>query len=237
MSYRLWYWPSVQGRGEFIRLPMEAAGIGYEDCARTQGVNALIADMGSRKRQGPFAPPYLVLPDDRAIAQTANILLYLGEAHGLAPKQLEARLWVHQVQLTIADLVGEVHQVHHPVGMGAYYEEQKPEAARFAGEFRAQRMPKYLGWLDRAAPAGAAGWLGGDTWSYADCAAFQIVEGLRYMFPRRMAALEPGLKALIALRDKVAELPNMAAYLASDRRIAFNEDGIFRHYPELDGED
>lgn len=235
MTYQLWYWPSIPGRGEFVRLPMEAAGIGYEDCARTRGVEALIADMGSRTRRRPFAPPYLVLDDDSAIAQTANILVYLGEAHGLAPADLHGRLWVQQVQLTVADLVAEVHQVHHPVGVGLYYEQQKPEAERFAAEFRAQRLPKYLGWFDRA--AGAGDWVGGQAWSYADCALFQIVEGLRYMLPIRMAALEPRYPALIALRDRVAALPAMADYLASGRRIPFNADGIFRHYPELDGAD
>ena len=233
MIYRLWYWPSIPGRGEFVRLPLEAAGIAYEDCAREQGVSAMIADMGSRKRRGPFAPPYLVLPDDRAIAQTSNILLYLGDTHGIAPEDAADRLWVHQVQLTVADMIAEVHQAHHPVGVGAYYEQQKSEAARFATEFRAQRMPKYLGWFEKA--LGESEWIGGDSWSYADCSLFQLIEGLRYMFPDRMMALEPRIPALVALHDRVAELPGIAAYGESKRRTPFNEDGIFRHYPELDG--
>lgn len=233
MTYRLWYWPSIPGRGEFARLPMEAAGIAYEDSARVKGVQAMIADMGSRKRHGPFAPPYLVLPDDRAIAQTANILLYLGDAHDLAPADPAGRLWVHQVQLTVADMVAEVHQAHHPVGIGAYYEQQRAEAARFAAEFRAQRMPKFLAWFERAAAEGD--WIGGSAWSTADCALYHLVAGLRYMFPERMAALEPRFPAVIALHDRVAALPGIVAYAASDRHTPFNEDGIFRHYPELDG--
>jgi hypothetical protein len=39
---------------------------------------------------------------------------------------------------------------------------------------------------------------------------------------------------LLALRERVRELPRIAAYLASGRRMPFNQDGIFRRYPELD---
>ena len=235
MAYKLWYWPQLQGRGEFVRLPMEAAGIDYEDIARSQGVEALLADMKARSGRVPFAPPYLEL-DGVVIAQVANILLFLGERHHLAPSNMADRLWLHQVQLTIADIVAEVHQVHHPVGMGLYYEDQKAEALRFAKEFRDERMPKFLGYFEQAATANPGEWLIDHRWTYADTSLFQLIEGLRYMFPRRMKTLEADLPRLLAIHWQVAELPGIRAYLASERRIAFNEEGIFRHYPELDSE-
>ncbi|WP_213979119.1 glutathione S-transferase [Sphingomonas sp. dw_22] len=234
MAYDLWYWTGIQGRGEFVRLPLEAAGIAYRDRARTEGDNALMADM-ERRRRKPFAPPYLVA-GDRVIAQVAEILLFLGQREGFAPTDEADRLWLHQIELTVTDLIAEVHQVHHPVGAGLYYEEQKPEAARFAQEFREERMPKFLGWFEDAIRANGRDWLVGDRWSYGDTSLFQIVEGLRYMFPRRMKALEKGFPGLIAIHGRVAELPGIRAYLASDRRLAFNTSGIFRHYPELDAE-
>ncbi len=231
MAYTLWYWPTIQGRGEFVRLAMEAGGIAYTDAAREQGEDALMKDMEARAH-APFAPPYLDT-GEQVIAQVANILLYLGDTHDLAPADSEGRLWLHQVQLTVTDFVAEVHQVHHPVGVGAYYEDQKPEAARFAKEFREDRMPKFLGWFEQAV---RGDWLMGERWSYGDTSIFQLIEGLRYMFPRRMTALEQDIPKLLALHARVAALPGIAAYLASPRRIAFNTDGIFRHYPELDAE-
>jgi glutathione S-transferase len=238
MGYQLWYWPEIQGRGEFVRLAMEAGGIDYRDMARDQGSDALIADMKARQgRHGPFAPPYLALDDaGMAIAQVANILLYLGERHQLAPSGMADRLWLHEVQLTVTDFVAEVHQVHHPVGIGSYYEDQKGEAARFAREFREERMPKFLGWFERAAAANPGDWLIDGRWTYGDTSIFQLIEGLRYMFPRRMRTLEEDIPELIAIRDRVAELPGIRTYLASERRIAFNTQGIFRHYPELDAD-
>jgi glutathione S-transferase len=230
MSYTLWYWPQIQGRGEFVRLAMEAAGIPYVDRAREEGSEALIADMQARRDRPPLAPPYLDT-GEMVLSQVANILLYLGDTHRLAPQDAAGRYWLHEVQLTIADLVAEVHQVHHPVGVALYYEDQKAEAARIAEEFRARRMPKFLGWLERSVQGE---WLAGDRWSYGDTSIFQLIEGLRYMFPRRMAAIEGDYPRLLAIRDRVAELPGIAAYLSSERRIAFNTQGIFRHYPELD---
>ncbi|MDF2494826.1 glutathione S-transferase [Sphingomonas sp.] len=234
MTYRLWYWPGLQGRGEFVRLPLEAAGIAYEDCARTRSVDALVENMAAGDR-APFAPPYLE-HDGQRIAQVANILLYLGDRHDLTPSAPADRHWILQLQLTIADLVAEVHNIHHPVELGAYYEDQKPEAARAANQFRAERLPKFLDYFEQAAQANPGTWLIGDRWSYADTSLFQLVEGLRYMFPRRMAALEGDYPGVIAIRDAVAALPGIAAYLASERRVPFNTTGIFRHYPELDGD-
>jgi glutathione S-transferase len=227
--YDLWYWSGIQGRGEFVRLPMEAAGIEYRDRAREAGDDALIADMKTRDPR-PFAPPYLIA-EGAPIAQVANILRYLGERHSLAPADEAGRRRLHQIELTVTDFVAEVHQVHHPVGVGAYYEDQTAEAARFAKEFREQRMPKFLGWFESMIHGE---WLMGGSWTYGDTSLFQLIEGLRYMFPRRMGTLEKDLPRLAAIRDRVAGLPGIRAYLASDRRIAFNTEGIFRHYPELD---
>jgi glutathione S-transferase len=233
MTYQLWYWPTIQGRGEFVRLPLEAAGIAYRDCAREQGAQALMANMKSHERHGPFAPPYLEL-DGMVIAQVANILLYLGERHELAPAAMAGRLWLNQLQLTIADLVAEVHNVHHPISVSSYYEDQKDAASAAAKGFREDRIPKFLGHFETALVASGSDWLIDGRWSYGDTSLFQIIEGLRYMFPLRMAAIEPDYPNLIRIHHQVAELPGIAAYLASDRRIGFNEDGIFRHYPELD---
>ena len=233
MAYKLWYWPSIQGRGEFVRLALEAAEISYEDCARTVGEEGLLADLNDRTGRTPFAPPYLEL-DGLVIAQVANILMYLGERHSIALSTMADRLWLNQLQLTIADLVAEVHNVHHPVAMMDYYDDQKPEAARAAKQFREERLPKFLGHFEDAAQANPGDWLIDHRWSYADTSLFQIVEGLRYMFPQRMKTLEPEYPNLIRIHDQVAELPGIKAYLKSDRRIAFNTDGIFRAYPELD---
>ena len=231
--YNFWYWPEIQGRGEFVRLAMEAGGIEYRDCSREHGAHGLIANLHRQGLRRAFAPPYLEA-EGRVIAQTANILLYLGEKHDIAPSDLADRLWVHQVQLTVMDMVAEVHQVHHPVGPGLYYEDQKAEAARFAAQFREKRMPKFLSYFNDISSKHRAQWLVGDRWSYADTSLFQLVQGLRFMFPERMHTLEKECGCLIRLHDRVAELPGIDAYLKSERRLDFNQDGIFRHYPELD---
>lgn len=228
MAYDLWYWPGLPGRGEFVRLTLEAAGLAYRDRGVEEGADALLADMAKGDRP-PFAPPYLRV-QGQAIAQVANILTWLTERHDLAPHA--DRTWLHQLQLTISDMVAEVHNVHHPVAMMAYYREQKPEAARAAEQFREERIPKFLGYFEAA--LGDREWMAGRRWSPVDTSLFQLVAGLRYMFPQRMAAVEGNCPALVALHDRVKTLPGIAAYLDSDRRQAFNEDGIFRHYPELD---
>ena len=233
MAYDLWYWPTIQGRGEFVRLSLEAAGLPYRDCAREQGQDALMVDMRAREGRTPFAPPYLAI-DGMTIAQVANILLYLGDRHGLAPSSIADRYWLHQLELTISDIVAEVHNVHHPVDMMDYYDDQKTEATRAAAQFRDARMPKFLDYFEQAAAANSGDWLADDRWTYTDCSLFQLVEGLRYMFPQRMASLEPAYPQVIRIHDQVAELPGIAAYLKSNRRLPFNTDGIFRHYPELD---
>lgn len=232
MTYDLWYWPSIPGRGEFVRLALEASSIPYRDRAREQGAQALVKDMASRHGERPFAPPYLVA-GELCIAQTANILLFLSERHRTGEPD---RLWfTHQLQLTIADVAAEVHNVHHPVASTLYYADQKSEAMRAAKAFRDERIPKFLGYFE-AVLRDNGPWLTGPDWTYVDLSLFQLVEGLEYAFPRRIAALEPEMPLVLELRARVAALPELAAYLSSDRRIAFNEDGIFRHYQELDSD-
>lgn len=239
MPYHLYYWPTIQGRGEFVRLALEAAGAEYEDVGRAGGgpdfgaVSAIL--WGEEPGPPAFAPPVLDV-GGHLIAQTANILLYLGDRHELAPKGELERLWVHQLQLTIADFVAEIHDTHHPVGAELYYEEQKPEAARRAAVFREHRLPKFLGYFERVLADNAdSGWLAGDRYTYADLSLFQVVAGLRYAFPEAMGRAEYDTPRVTLVHDRVAELPAIAAYLASERRIPFSEDGIFRRYPELDG--
>jgi len=233
MPYDLWYWPSIPGRGEFVRLVLEAGHIAYRDRAREEGEEALMKDLGARGPRGPYAPPYLV-DGDFVIAQAPHICAWLAEKHQLASGDMATDLWLIQLQLTIADAVAEMHNVHHPVALMATYEEQKAEAARAAEGFRRDRIPKFLNYFERALDG--RNWFAGSKWTYADLSLFQLVEGLRYAFPRRMAAIEKDVPHVAALRDRVAALPELHDYFASDRRIAFNEDGIFRHYPELDGD-
>ncbi len=238
MSYKLYYWPDIPGRGEFVRLALEEAGAHYRDVARTaKGMTEMQAMLEDDAiARPPFAPPFLV-DGDVIIGQTAAILLYLGDKHELAPKDEAGRLWTHQIQLTIADLVVEAHDTHHPIGVGLYYEDQKAEAKRRAKAFREERIPKFLDWFENLLarnPAGPAH-LVGDAISYADLSLFQAVEGLDYAFPKTMTRVLEGRPYIAALRRAAAERPRIKAYLASKRRLPFNEDGIFRHYPELDG--
>jgi glutathione S-transferase len=235
MRYELYYWAGIQGRGEFVRLALEEAGADYVDVAR-QDEGAMLRLMdGEEIPRPPFAPPFL-RAGRLVIGQTANILLYLGARLGLAPAGEAGRLWAHQLQLTIADLVDEAHDTHHPIASSLYYDEQKPEARRRAADFRERRIPKYLGYFERvlARNPDGDGHLVGDKLSYPDLSLFQAVAGLRYAFPQAMAQQEKAHPRVVALHDRVAARPRIAAYLASQRRIPFNEYGIFRHYPELD---
>jgi glutathione S-transferase len=234
MRYELYYWPTIQGRGEYVRLALEDAGAAYVDVARRgNGESRMMKMMEAAKGTPPFAPPFLKA-GKLVIGQTANILLYLGPRHGLAPKAEAQRLWVHQLQLTIADFVVEVHDTHHPLGTSLYYEDQRPAAKRRASEFWGERVPKFLGYFERLIRASGGPYLNARRLCYADLSLFQIVEGLRYAFPSHMQRFERKVPHLVALHDKVAARPNIRAYLLSDRRIPFNEDGIFRHYPVLD---
>ena len=234
MRYELYYWPTIQGRGEFVRLALEEAGASYTDVARQgkAGVSTMMKMMQAKTGTPSFAPPFLKA-GSLVIGQTANILLYLGGRHALAPNTEAGRLWVHELQLTIADLVQEVHDTHHPIGTSLYYEDQKGAAKLRASEFRKERVPKYCGYFERLI-AGGGPFVTGRKLTYVDLSLFQIVEGLRYAFPKCMRKFEHKIPGLIGLHDRVAARPNIAAYLASDRRIPFNEDGIFRHYKALD---
>jgi glutathione S-transferase len=235
MRYELYYWPTVQGRGEFVRLALEEAGADYIDVGRRRGrapIEALIAR--KREKHPPFAPPVLKA-GRRLIAQTANILLYLGARHGLAPKDEVNRMWVHQLQLTIIDLVVEIHDTHHPVTSWLYYEEQKPAAKRRTADFWKYRVPKFLGYFERILTLSGGPYLLGRRLCYVDLSLFQIVEGLRYGFPKRMKRFEKKVPRVVALHDRVAKRPRIAAYLASDRRIPFSQWGIYRYFKELDG--
>jgi glutathione S-transferase len=236
MRYELYYWPSIQGRGEFVRLALEEAGAAYIDVARTpqRSVAAMTRFLeGKSAGRLPFAPPFLKA-GRLVIAQTANILLWLAPRHGLAPKGEATRLWAHQLQLTIADWLVEVHDAHHPIGGAFYYEDQKPESMRRAAHFTAERLPKFLGYFERVLMREKGGWLLGKAFSYADLSLFQMIAGLRYAFPRAMQRLEAKYPRQVALHDRVASRPRIAAYLASKRRIGFNRHDLFRHYPELD---
>ena len=235
MHYELYYWPGIQGRGEYVRLALEEAGADYADVARGErGMAAMMRMMEAKSGMPPFAPPFLKA-GKRVIGQTANILFYLGSRHGLAPKAEAGRLWVHQLQLTVTDFVVEVHDTHHPIATSLYYEDQKAPAKKRTGEFWDERVPKYLGYFERLLEQNGGSFLTGRRLTYIDLSLFQIVEGLRYAFPKRMKAFERKIPGLVDLRDRIAARPNIGAYLASDRRIAFNEDGIFRHYGALDG--
>lgn len=237
MKYELYYWPTIQGRGEFVRLALEEAGADYVDVAREKGTAALMKVWKAKDIPRPsFAPPFLKA-GRLIVGQTANILLFLGDRHGLAPKTEAGRLWTQQIQLTIADLVVEAHDAHHPLGGDFYYEDQKPESLRRAKMFRESRIPKFLEWFETILARNPRGdsWLVGGRLTYADLSLFQAVEGLSYAFPKAMKRQLAKTPRVVALHDRIAERPRIRAYLASERRIPFNEGGIFRSYPELDG--
>jgi len=233
MRYELYYWPSIQGRGEYVRLALEEAGAAYVDVARERGTASMMRMM-EEGATPPFAPPFLKA-GKLVIGQTANILFYLGARHGLAPKTEAGRLWVHQLQLTVTDFVVEIHDTHHPLGPSLYYEDQKTEAKRRTREFWGERVPKFLGYFEGLKEKSGGAYVTGRRLTYIDLSMFQLVAGLRYAFPKRMKAFEKEIPELCELHHRVASRPKIAAYLSSERRIAFNEDGIFRCYKELDG--
>jgi glutathione S-transferase len=243
-NYALYYWPSIQGRGEFVRLALEEAGASYRDVARESkesggGVPALLEMLKSAEGEGalPFAPPILK-HGEIIVSQTAAILAYLGPLLDLVPESEAKRFEALEHQLTVADLVVEAHDTHHPIGGGLYYEDQKPEAIKRSRVFIKDRIPKYLGHFERVLERNTASsgkHLVGRGLTYADLSLFQVVEGLRYAFPKAMKKHEKEAARTVALHDAVAARPRIAAYLKSKRRLAFNEDGIFRHYPELEG--
>ena len=243
MTYELHYWPTIQGRGEFVRLALEAAGAPYTDVARgsedsNQGMPAMLRCLKDSKLvHPPFAPPFLK-DGELLVGQTAAILHYLAPQLKLVARSEQARVWTQQIQLTINDMVTEAHDTHHPVATGLHYEDQKPEALRRAKEFCSNRLPKFLNWFEAIVvrnPAGSRHLVGGKL-SYADLSLFQLVEGLRYAFPHAAQQALAQTPGVVQLHGRIAALPKVAAYLRSERRIPFNEQGIFRHYPELDSQ-
>ncbi|HTV21358.1 MAG TPA: glutathione S-transferase [Polyangiaceae bacterium] len=224
MKYELYYWPELQGRGEFVRLALEDAGASYVDVAREPKGMPRLMRLWNAKRA--FAPPFLKA-GQLVIGQTANILHYLGPKLGLAPQSDARRAELLAAQLTIMDWVVEVHDTHHPIASSLYYEDQLEAAKRRAEIFRKERLPKFLAYFEPS--VSARGRI-----TYVELSLFQMIEGLRYAFPNAMKKLRRKYSKLEALHDRVAARPKLAAYLGSERRIPFNQAGIFRFYPELD---
>ena len=236
-EYQLYYWPEIQGRGELIRLAFEEADVAYDDVARRPeseggGAKAVVRILREAPAPRPFAPPVLV-HGDLVIAQSANILAYLGPRIGVAPADERERIHAQQLQQTITDLVAEIHDVHHPIAVSLYYDDQKPESLRRSKHLREERLPKFLSYFEQVLAHGRD-YVFGDLVSYVDLSLFQVIAGLDYAFPRTSTRLAATIPKLRALHDRVAARPRIARSLGSPRRIPFNEMGIFRHYDELD---
>lgn len=239
MRYKLYYWPEIQGRGEFVRLALEDAGADYLDMARLsgrgKGVVAMQRIMLGNTATPPLAPPFLKA-GKKLVAQTANILLFLGPGLRLVSKSPVKQQWAHQLQMTIMDFINEIHDTHHPVSVSLYYEDQKQEAARRSRYFIDERLPKFMGYFERVIENNdkSGQYAVGRKCSYVDLSLFQLVAGLRYAFPATMSKVEKTIPRLANLHDEIAARPRIKSYLQSDRRLPFNEAGIFRYYPELD---
>jgi glutathione S-transferase len=239
-TYRLIYWPMLQGRGEFVRLALEDAGLDYVDVARAPedrggGVSAVLAYVEGRSPGHPMLAPPILERGTLRVSQTANILAWLGSSHGSWPETEEDQLHAMQLLLTVADLVAETHDTHHPIAVGLHYEDQKAAARARSEHFLRERLPKFLGHLEDVLDVNGGVHMVGEATTVVDLAVFQVLEGLEYAFPRGFARASAATPKLHALRDRVRQRPNVAAYLASERRLPFNEHGIFRRYPELDG--
>ena len=239
MSIQLWYWPGIPGRGEFVRLFCEAGEIDYEDMAAQKDAEALVADLQERAENGggikPFAPPYIV-DGEVVIGQVAHILAYLSDQNGLGSGEIVTDLQLIQLQLDITDLVAEVHSVHHPVASSKFYHEQMDAAFDKAADFRQHRLPKYYAHFEAALAAHDGPFVLGEHWTHVDTSLWQLMEGIDYMFPNYARSIDDQYPGLQALQGAVPEIGGVADYLASGRRLDFNEDGIFRHYEELDEE-
>ncbi|MES2562379.1 MAG: glutathione S-transferase [Pseudomonadota bacterium] len=241
MVYELYYWPGIQGRGEFVRLALEEAGADYIDTALVPedkgggeaALNKFIK--GEDIAQPPFAPPFLKA-GRQLIGQTANILLFLGPRLSLVPRDAASRLWTHQLQLTLMDFVVEAHDTHHPIGSGLYYEDQKPAAKRRSQDFLENRVPKFLSYFERVIERNSASGCGmvGKAITYADLSLGQVVAGLTYAFPKASRTALRAAPHVKALHDHVFSRPRIKRYTASKRRLAFNNDDVFRRYRELD---
>jgi glutathione S-transferase len=237
-SYELYYWPAIPGRGEFIRLPLEATGTPYRDVGRLPeaegGGTAAILKLLQEDRPGPPLMVPALRCGDLVISQTAAILHWLAPRIGMAPADEGGRLAALQLQLTISDFLAEVHDVHHPIAVSLYYEDQKPESLRRSRHFLSERLPKFLHHFERTLALNGGQHAVGSVTSYVDLSLFQVVAGVAYAFPDALARLRPQLPLLLALHDRVQRLPRLAGYLSSSRRLSFSRAGLFRHYPELD---
>ncbi|PSR76456.1 glutathione S-transferase [Coniella lustricola] len=246
--YTLIYWPEIPGRGEHVRLAFEEAGVAYTDTAREKdGVNEVLSRIGPSNLGDGLNPPMFAPPmlqhGDLVINQTSNILLYLGPKLGLAPKpgdqDAHGILFVNELTLTALDgLSNEVHDCHHPIGSGLYYEDQKEESLRKSKDYVSTRLPKFLSYFERVLKSKASGdgpWLYGGKLTYADLVLFQCIDGIHFMFPKALKKLQDSndYAAVFTLYDAVKERPRIKAYLTSDRRQKYSM-GIYRSYPELD---
>jgi len=239
MAYELYYWPFIPGRGEPVRLTFAFGGVAYRDVAREapspkEGAEILVSfNEGERSEGHPFAPPYLIVDEDgeRTLHwQSAHLCDLVARREGLVDEANAS--YAASLVLTLADLMDEAHDTHHPLATGLYYEEQKDAAKVRAGYFWENRIPKYLGFFEHH--ASDAGTLVGEATSHVDAIAWHVLEGLHYAFPKAMASYAGRWPKLEALRACVPQHPSLGAYIASDDRMAFNEQGIFRRYPELD---
>jgi glutathione S-transferase len=240
MRYELFYWPGLQGRGEFVRLALEEGAADYVDVVRDSEGDGGLDRLADFLESGidayiPFAPPFL-RAGDLLVSQTANILQFLGPRLGLVPADEAARYWANSLQLTVADVVTEAHDAHHPIASELYYEDQQPEAMRRARSFVQERIPRFLNYFERVLVRNPHGphHMVGDALTYVDLSIFQMLSGLHYAFPKGMTGFARRYPHLADLQTRVADRPRIAAYIESPRRIPFNESGIFRHYPELD---
>jgi len=254
--YELLYWPGIPGRGEFIRLVFEATKTPYSDPAMEskEGVNAVLAikdekSTGDEDGNPPaFAPPALRIHGEGdsgkplLIYQTPSILSYLGQHLNFQGTSEAEKHYILSHTLTALDLNNETHDVHHPISVGLYYEDQKTEALRRSKDFRENRIPKFLGFFERVLKGneakGKGKYLVGDKLSYADTTLWHVVDGLKFAFPKEMEAREKAGEFPLLMGTfykSVKEEPGIKEYLASDRRQKFSE-GIYRHYPELDRE-
>jgi len=238
-TYRLYYWPNLPGRGEFIRLVLEQAGAKYVDIARQPeaeggGMPPLMAlRYGQGEGQPAYAPPVL-RAGDFWLAQTPAICDYLAAIHRLVPTEPQGRARALQVFLTIFDVLGEVHDTHHPISKARFYEDQKQAAKQNATSFLQDRLPNHMAYFDRVLSQAGGAYLLGHTLTYVDLAMYQLLLGLKHAFPKGASQVLTQTPGLSALFDKVAAQPRVAAFKASDRSVAFSNDGIFRNYPELD---
>jgi glutathione S-transferase len=239
--YELYYWPEIPGRGEFVRLVLEEAGVPYVDVGRQPraqggGAEAVLAFYEGRNEGHPvFAPPVLK-HGDLVVAQTAAICHFLGRRHGLAPGDEAGDAHALELELTIADLVAEVHDTHHPIASSLHYEDQQEAAKLRATHFVAERLLRFLAYFERVLQCNGGEVLVGASITHADLSLFQVLEGLTYAFPRAYASVSAKTPGVRGLAERVRARPRIAAYLASDRRMPFNQQGIFRHYPELDSQ-